>query len=78
MTEDEAKAEAEVRAFFKEHCALDGGVVLVMCAGTYAIFSSYERAMAWLGPAGERPGALIAPYLIDVPDYGTRPSGKPH
>lgn len=78
MTEDEAEAEAQVRAFFKEHCALEGGVVLVMCGGVHAIFSSYERAMAWLGPASARPGALVAPYIIDMPDYGTRPMGKPH
>lgn len=79
MSERDAVYDSDPRRFFAEHQA--GGPDNVVVATLLfddgndrtGIFHSIERAEKWANGFSDDPtyvGSVMAPYVIDVPDYG--------
>lgn len=70
-------ADPKIERFYAEHCDMAGGVIVVHAADDrVAVFKSPSRAMIW-AEAQEKP-CVLAPYVLDEPDFGNVPARKRH
>lgn len=66
------------QAFFARHDAHPQGVYLVTVYPEQrtAVFKTKAAADAWLATLPDESTAVVAPFVIDEPDFGNVPPGR--
>ncbi len=76
----------DVEDYYRKHCAMPGGVILVIMAmedgsEQTEVFTSIEKARAWaddFGDVNNTACAVFSPRVIDMPEFGNIEEGHLH
>jgi len=62
----------DIESYLTRHCSMENGVILVHGEDVYAVFTSLEKAMAFV--KSRKAPCDLMPIMMDDPDYTESPS----